>query len=199
MREGLSMNPANLRSSIWTRTGPRLQPSWGLFSLTESDRPTARDADSRCQDWDDFTHRLEWTLTTLPVGAVLILESPSDTGTPHLIQFKHERTLRGLAVLQRRHGDTTDHHDRMADLGWHHAPDLILSNTAQTWTDAGHCEQPNLPHHCAVRAATTLREIFHTAQPSQLSCRTRSNNGVETGYITTELGLHAPNTPLPIR
>lgn len=192
LRDGLGATPARLRYSTFDDAGP-VKALYGITRRLTSiapDRPSDRGAVDRCVDWLDFVERLQWVLTTLPMGEPLSLSAPgADRGECSVQFINDEFAIVNSSVMWESAGLTRDEfHQRMTRLGWKWEPHQTNTGEVPWWTGprVRHRQHVSLGD-VAQRTAATFRDVLGVASPSEI---TVSSWGAEAmPYLEVELGL----------
>ncbi|BAW04434.1 TY-Chap domain-containing protein [Nocardia seriolae] len=198
LRDGLGSDPGRLRYRAWNYQGPaRGLLGISYLSTVEPDRPTQRGVPQRCSEWADFIDRLDWAVTTLPVGEMLVLSAPAKGRESCHVQFyqlpdsparAHECIIWDQARLEIDELDA-----RMTGLGWSWDPELLGGEDDPVWSRPPvHATCYPTVRDAAELTAATFREIAGVSTPSELVFDSMSEPAVT--YLVDDLGLNRKHT-----
>ncbi|MGX1810555.1 TY-Chap domain-containing protein [Nocardia sp. NPDC055321] len=194
LRDGLGSDSSRIRYRAWNYQGPaRGLLGISYLSTVEPDRPTQRGVPPRCSEWADFIDRLDWAVTTLPLGEMLVLSAPAKGRESCHVQFyqipgspsrAHECIIwdeAGLAI-----GDLNV---RMTGLGWIWDPEHLGGEDDPVWRRPWvHATAYPTVRAAAELTAATFRDIAGVVSPSELVFESMSEPVVT--YLAAELGLN---------
>ncbi|WP_330183189.1 hypothetical protein OHB26_05765 [Nocardia sp. NBC_01503] len=189
MRDGLGMNPAQLRCRAWDDNGPNSFHT----HLATHDMPTARGLSAQCTDWDEFADRLDWVLHTLPRHSTIALgEFGRDPGAA--IQF----TLNGYTLisqagddLDRAGLDAAEFQRRMIELGWEYDTTSMPGIPIWSAPEARTCYKPRL-RDAPRRTVETFRTVFGIDSPREVLVHAFCDRTeISMSYVARQLGINS--------